>query len=46
MCEFCNWIRKAESETERDYSKSYIKKWGSGAFDLFLGNGEVGIVVN
>lgn len=37
MCEFCNWIRKAE--TEKDYSKSYIKQWESGTFDLFLGNG-------
>lgn len=39
MCKFCNWIRKAESKAERDYNKSYIRKWESGTFDLFLGNG-------
>lgn len=37
MCEFCNWIRDAE--TERNYRGNYIKKWDSGHFDLFLGNG-------
>lgn len=37
MCDFCNYIRKAE--TEKDYDKSYIRQWESGTFDLFLGNG-------
>lgn len=44
MCDFCKYIRK--SETENDYNESYIRQWESGAFDLFLGNGEVRIVVN
>lgn len=40
MCEFCDWIRDAE--TEGDFSKKYIRRWErSGIFDLFLGNGGI-----